>query len=144
MMSMLAAVSRFGLNRMTRTLSSSSFSSSHSPCCSLFSYPLKEETRKCPSCHPRQQRPRQMSFHSLASLLKGNMMYSTSICEFSLSSLVFSSSDHLTTSPFHRKQNRKTLVEWCREFRLPISGTVPALTARLIDFSEDREKWEDQ
>lgn len=58
-----------------------------------------------------------------------------------------SSSASLTStgpSPFHRKQNRKTLVAWCREFRLPISGTVPALTARLIDFSADREMWEDR
>ena len=61
-----------------------------------------------------------------------------SICEFMLSS------SSLLLWPLHRKQNRKTLIAWCREFRLPISGAVPVLTARLIDFSANGEKWEDQ
>jgi hypothetical protein len=71
------------------------------------------------------------------------MMCSTSTCE---SALIFGSSDQhlIDLSPSHRKQNKKTLAAWCKEFRLPISGTVPALTARLIDFSADREKWEDR
>ncbi|EDR15509.1 uncharacterized protein LACBIDRAFT_321394 [Laccaria bicolor S238N-H82] len=38
-------------------------------------------------------------------------------------------------------QPKSTLKEWCREFRLPVSGNVPQLMERLREYSGDDNKW---
>ena len=38
-------------------------------------------------------------------------------------------------------QPKSTLKEWCCEFRLPVSGNVPQLMARLCEYSGDDKKW---
>ncbi|KIJ93447.1 hypothetical protein K443DRAFT_684551 [Laccaria amethystina LaAM-08-1] len=38
-------------------------------------------------------------------------------------------------------QPKSDLKEWCREFKLDISGNVADLTARLREYSGDDERW---
>ena len=89
-MSKVVVVAWFGLNRTAETLSATGHLSSSPhlfslrlPCsCHLSSLSKKKHTCcPCLQLPTRQQRPQHMSFHSLASLLKGNTMCSTSICE---------------------------------------------------------------
>jgi hypothetical protein len=39
------------------------------------------------------------------------------------------------------KHTKSALKEWCREFKLPVSGNVTTLRERLAAFSADRNAW---
>ena len=116
----MLAGARFGLNPTAPEAHLLSFLclSSHSPCSCRFSYPLKKNC-KCPSLashHPRQQKPRQTSFLSLASLSKGSMMYSLHLWVYAV--LIFSAP--LTTSQKAKPEDPHCMVQgipashlWC-------------------------------
>jgi hypothetical protein len=42
-----------------------------------------------------------------------------------------------------RGQKKSTLKEWCRGFKLPISGNLNTLRERLEAFSDNPKAWEE-